>query len=186
MKRNRKIVLLAHCFLNVNAKVAGIATEAAGCKNIVSGLLDAGFGIIQLPCVEQSCCGSNRWGQVKEQLDFPAFRRRCRELLTPIVDQVLDFCENGYGICAVIGLDGSPACGVNYTCSGKWGGEIGDGYGLPEKIASLHQLDEPGVMMEVLAEMFDEVGLAIPFFSVDEADPERDLEILLESVKRQG
>lgn len=185
MKRNRKIVLLAHCFLNVNAKVMGIATEAGGCKNIVSGLLEAGYGIIQLPCVEQQCCGCNRWGQVKEQLNFPAFRRKCRELLQPVIDQVLDFAEGGYEISAVIGLDGSPACGVNFTCTGKWGGEIGDGYGLSEKIESLGRLDEPGVMMEVLADMLEEANLSVPFFSVDEANPEQDFHKLMKAIGAQ-
>jgi len=172
LKRNKKIVLLAHCILNVNAKVYGIATEPAGCTQIITGLLDRGFGMIQLPCVEQSCFGINRWGQVKEQLNFPGFRTKCRSLLQPIVEQVSDFYANGYEIAAVIGLDGSPACGVNYTCTGNWGGEIGSGYDLPAKIASLAILREPGVMMEILQEMLKEAGITVQFLAVDETNPE--------------
>ena len=137
MKRAKKMVLLAHCILNVNAKVMEIATVSAGCTKLVSSLLEQGYGIIQLPCMEQHCCGSNRWGQVSEQLNFPSFRRQCRELLTPVVDQVEDFCHNDYQVAAVVGLDGSPACGVNRTCTGPWGGELGHVYGLDEKIAAL-------------------------------------------------
>lgn len=172
LKRNRKIVLAAHCILNINSKVYGIATEPAGCGQIVSGLLDNGYGIIQLPCAEQACFGINRWGQVKNQLNFPAFRSRCYELLKPIVEQVSDFYQNGYEISAVIGLDGSPACGINYTCSGNWGGEIGEGYDLDSKISSLDKLSEYGVMMEVLSQMLNEAGIATKYLSVDESCPE--------------
>lgn len=172
MKRNKKIVLLAHCILNVNSKVYGIATEQAGCSKIVAGILNNGFGIIQLPCVEQSCFGINRWGQVKEQLDFPGYRAKCRFLLQPIIEQVLDFYENGYEIAAIIGLDGSPSCGINYTCTGKWGGEIGDGYDLPAKIDSLDTLNEAGVMMRILKEMLEEVSINVKFLAVDESNPE--------------
>nr|WP_312578116.1 CD3072 family TudS-related putative desulfidase [Sedimentibacter sp.] len=172
LKRNKKIVLVAHCILNINAKVYGIATEPAGCRQIVSALLDNGYGIIQLPCVEQSCFGIKRWGQVKDQMNFPGFRSKCYDLLKPIIEQILDFYYNGYEISAVIGLDGSPACGVNYTCTGNWGGEIGEGYDLQSKICTLNKLTEYGVMMEVLAEMLDKSGIDTKFLSVDESNPE--------------
>lgn len=183
MKRKKKTVLLAHCFLNVNAKVEGIATETGGCTAIVSGLLQNGFGIIQLPCVEQSCFGIQRWGQVKEQLDFPGFRNKAKALLQPIVEQLVDFKQNGYEICAVIGLDGSPACGVNYTCSADdWGGEIGEGHRLPEHISAPKRLAEAGVMMEVLREMLAEAHLDVKFLAVDESDPETAAEALLKEL----
>lgn len=172
LKRNKKIVLLTHCILNVNSKVYGIATEPAGFIKIITGIMNNGFGIIQLPCVEQICFGINRWGQVKEQLDFPAFRAKCRGLLQPIIEQVQDFYKNGYEIAAVIGLDGSPACGVNYTCTGNWGGEIGDSYDLPVKIASLTTLQESGVMMEILHEMLDKIDINVKYLAVDESNPE--------------
>lgn len=172
VKRSKKIVLLAHCLLNVNAKVQGLAVEPAGCINIVTGLLEQGYGIIQLPCVEQSCFGIRRWGQVKEQVDFPGFRAKCRSLLQPIVEQVTDFTRNGYEIAAVIGMDGSPSCGVNSTCSGNWGGEIGAGYDLPAKVDSLAILPEAGVMMDILRQMLTEVGVPVIFLGIEESNPQ--------------
>ena len=53
MKRAGKVVLLAHCILNVNAKVDGLATVPAGCTALVTRLLDEGYGIIQLPCMKR-------------------------------------------------------------------------------------------------------------------------------------
>lgn len=57
MKREKKIVLIAHCILNVNAKVEGIATSKAGVTELITELMKQGYGIIQLPCVEQDMCG---------------------------------------------------------------------------------------------------------------------------------
>ena len=73
MKREKKIVLVAHCLLNVNAKVYGIASEKGG-SNIIGQLIHRGYGIIQLPCIEMAMYGSQRWGIVYEQSNFPAFR----------------------------------------------------------------------------------------------------------------
>lgn len=182
MKRERKIVLLAHCLLNVNAKVEGIACSGAGVTELVTGLMEHGYGIIQLPCVEQDMCGIRRWGQVEEQLNHPRFRERCRERLSPIVSQVRDFVEHGYTVSAVIGLDGSPSCAVNQTCSGEWFGEIGEGFGVLERAKTLRTKDSPGVMMAVLKDMLRQEGLNIPFYAVDEAEPEKGVRDLLEKI----
>ncbi|MGC4018392.1 MAG: hypothetical protein QM793_03625 [Muricomes sp.] len=142
-----------------------------------------GFGIIQLPCVEQDMCGIKRWGQVEEQLNHPRFRERCKELLHPIVQQVKDFVEHGYEVRAVVGVDGSPSCAVNETCSGKeWCGEVGEEYHILEKIQTLTTKQGPGVMMSVLKDMFEQERLKIPFYAVNEANPEEDTEYLLKKI----
>ena len=123
MKRNKRIVLLANCLLNTNAKVYGIST-VGGASPLVSKLVEEGYGIMQLPCMEMTMFGTRRWGIVYEQCDFPEFRKRCREVLEPLILQVKDFYQHGYEISAVIGVDGSPNCAVNVTCSGDWGGEL--------------------------------------------------------------
>ena len=184
MKREKKIVLVAHCILNVNAKVEGIAPSKAGVDELVIGLMRQGFGIIQLPCVEQDMCGIRRWGQVKEQLDHPNFRERCYTLLQPIINQVEDFIQNGYSVCGVIGLDGSPSCGVELTCSGEWYGEIGEGFNVLEKANSLQMVPKSGVMMDVLKSMLKERNIEIPFLAVDEANPEMSVQGILTGIER--
>ena len=184
MKREKKIVLVAHCILNVNAKVEGIAPSQAGVEELVIGLMRQGFGIIQLPCVEQDMCGIRRWGQVKEQLDHPNFRERCAVLLKPIINQVEDFIQNGYSVCGVIGLDGSPSCGVELTCSGEWYGEIGEGFNVLEKANTLQMVPKSGVMMDVLKSMLKERNIEIPFLAVDEANPEMSVQGILTGIER--
>ena len=184
MKREKKIVLVAHCILNMNAKVEGIAPSKAGVDELVIGLMRQGFGIIQLPCVEQDMCGIRRWGQVKEQLDHPNFRARCRTLLQPIINQIEDFIQNGYSVCGVIGLDGSPSCGVELTCSGEWYGEIGEGFNVLEKANTLQMVPKSGVMMDVLKSMLKERNIEIPFLAVDEANPEMSVQGILTGIER--
>lgn len=142
--------------------------EKACAKDLITYLMENNYGMIQLPCVELDVCGINRWGQVKSQLNHPYFRERCRELLLPIVYQVENYLENGYVIKAVIGVDGSPTCGVNRTCEGKWFGEIGEQYHTMEKVATCYMQERPGVMMEVLKEMFKERNIKLPFVAIDE------------------
>jgi predicted secreted protein len=59
----------------------------------------------------------NEWRMWCNKFNFPLFHNKCQSLLKPIVEQVLDLYENVYDIVSVIGIDGSPACGVNYSCT---------------------------------------------------------------------
>jgi len=176
------MVLMAHCLLNVNSKVEGIETVEAAPIKLITSILEKGCGIIQLPCIEQIVCGIRRWGQVKEQLDNPHFRNVCVQQLTPVLAQVVDFIDNGYEIAAVIGIDGSPSCGVNFTCSGNWGGEVGHAYGLEEKIQSLKEVSKSGVMIDVLKQMLENHNINLKFIAIDETAPESNIEKIINEI----
>lgn len=174
VKRGKKIILLAHCLLNINTKVEGLAQEPAGSIKLVMALMQRGYGLMQLPCPEHWVCGCKRWGQVKEQLSHPHFRESCRRLLTPLVQQLEDFAAHGYHIAGVIGIDGSPSCGVNYTCSGNWGGELAHSAYPPQNLQSLHMIPEPGVMIEELQRMLAAAHLQVPFLAVKEEEQQQE------------
>jgi predicted secreted protein len=152
MRRNKKIVVLANCLLNTNVKVYGIST-VGGAAPIVTQLIEAGYGIIQLPCIEMAMFGSRRWGRVYEQCDFPSYRKKCRELLIPVVDQIKDLDSNGYEIKCVIGVDGSPTCGVNKTCYGDWGGEIGQSDEIEQSDNHRCRIEEGMVIMDLISRL---------------------------------
>lgn len=46
MKRAKKIVLISHCYLNVNAKLEGIAINSSALKQLINILMENDFGII--------------------------------------------------------------------------------------------------------------------------------------------
>lgn len=171
MKRGRRIVLLAHCVLNGNAKVEGICGYRAAMTEVVSRLMASGIGMIQLPCPEMQVLGCARWGHVKEQLDTPHFRETSRALLTPVVMQLQDYKRNGYDLVAVVGVDGSPSCGVTRTCSGPgWRGDFLDRDETWSRVSGMVWADSPGVYIETLQQMLAAASLDIPFIGLDEAD----------------
>lgn len=122
--RSREIVVLAHCHLNVNTKVHGLADYAGARGEVVLPLVQQGVGMVQLPCPEATFLGMKRWGMSVEQYDTPAYRRHCRDILAPVIDALTALVKDGCVIQSVLGVDGSPSCGVDETCTGYCGGEI--------------------------------------------------------------
>lgn len=157
---------MCHCILNVNSKIMGLALYAGAVERVVKKYLAAGIGMIQLPCPELTYLGLKRWGMTRDQYDTPYYRRHCTTILTPYVDQIVDYTRNGYQVEAVIGVDGSPSCGVHRTCIGYRGGMIGG-----EPSPQFEELQEPGVFIRTLAEMLDAQGLSIPMEAIREDDP---------------
>ena len=162
--RGRRIAVVAHCVLNANSKVLGLASYPGAITQLVSGLIDGGLGIVQLPCPEATFLGMRRWGMTYEQYDTPAYRRHCREILGPVVDELAAFADVGYTIERAIGIDGSPSCGVATTCTGYTGGEV-------TSIPSCAKTPGRGVFIEVLQAMLAENSLDVPFDAVNEDDP---------------
>lgn len=156
---------LAHCILNANAKVAGIAQTPGAIPVIVEGLLRDGVGIVQLPCPEQTYGGCRRWGMTREQYDLPKYRRHCRALLEDVVDQMEDYLRNDYEVLGIVGVDGSPSCGVDRTCVGYSGGEMASMQPLPECLI----VEGRGVFLECLMSMLQDRGVSIPAVGIDEA-----------------
>lgn len=183
MHRNKKIILLSHCILNVNSKVNGIANYKGSLEELMVPLIQKDFGFIQLPCPETLHCGVKRWGQVKEQLETPYFKRHCKSLLEPIIEQIIDYKNNDYEIIACIGVDKSPSCGVNLSCrANNWGKEFDKSFSLEEIISSLQFVDEEGVFIEVFKKLLDENNIHLNFLAIDEANPETSVEKILKEL----
>jgi len=163
-QRSRRIAVLAHCHLNVNTKVRGLAGYPGVRADVVTPLVAEGVGIIQLPCPEATFLGMKRWGMTVEQYDTPAYRRHCRKILRPVIDTLVALADDGCSIEAVLGVEGSPSCGVETTCGGCTGGEIED--------ASEQKADRVagrGVLIDELRAMMDDAGLgAVPFSGVED------------------
>lgn len=183
MLRSGKIVLLSHCLLNANSKIKGAALHGAVLQPVIQYILQQDAGIIQLPCPEHSFAGGARWGQSKDQYDNPFYRRHCRTILDPVIDQLADYQQHGCKLIGVLGIKGSPSCGIHHTCRAKWGGEITAQAGencLPAGFL----VKEPGVFIQIFQEKLAEAALKIPFFEVAEDDPAGTLKSLKEFMIR--
>lgn len=158
-KRSKKVAVVAHCLLNQNAKVNGFAFFPAMIKQLIDILHKNDFGVIQLPCPETIFSGTRRWWYVREQYDTPGYRSHCRRMLDPIVSQIVEYQKEGYKV-VIIGLDGSPSCGVRWSGTSKnWGG--------PPKISKADMNNypltkKPGIYIEELTSMIREAGTKMP------------------------
>jgi predicted secreted protein len=158
-KRAKKVAFVANCILNQNAKVNGFAFFPDLIFEMVEVLHKHHFGLVQFPCPETSYAGTRRWWYVREQYDTPAFRKHCQRILVSVLDQMEAFDQAGYKL-AIVGLDGSPSCGVAVSgTSQEWGG--------PPIISKADMdnyptTDRPGIFMEEVFKGIEARELAIP------------------------
>lgn len=158
-KRGGRVAFVAHCILNQNAKVNGFAFYSAMIFEMAQILNKHSFGMVQLPCPETTYAGAHRWWHVREQYDSPGYRRHCRKILEPILDQMEVYQREGHQL-VIVGLDGSPSCGVEISgTSEKWGGPPE----IPDKdMRSYPTTSQPGIFIEELFKGITERGLKRP------------------------
>lgn len=123
-----KVTIVAHCLLNPLTRVKGLETPE----------YQAGDNTIQLPCPEFVYLGPDRWAMTQNQYDTPEYRRLCQELIRPTVDTLSMLG----GEVEVVGVRGSPSCGVTRTTTGYKGGRPHD--------QEHHQVEGMGVFMQEL------------------------------------
>lgn len=131
-RRGGRVVLLSHCLLDQNVRYLGGAGRAGGVQEVVDGYLSRGVGIYQMPCPEQRA-----WGGVLKRrmlmaygaggtlrgpavrLMLPAFLRHTRRIYARLARRVAadarDYRRAGVEVVGVVGIGGSPSCGVRTT-----------------------------------------------------------------------
>jgi predicted secreted protein len=170
-KRSRRIVFLAHCFLNMNTRFPEGAEFPGAHVPLVELLLQSEVGIVQMPCPEFLCLGLEKtgWAVGSEAAIRGAFRR----VAETVADQVEAYLGCGYEILGIIGMNPSPSCGAEVS-KGK-----GTMLGLDRDTSEKSQ---PGVFIEELTMLIQERGLPLPpIFGVrrtlpGEGGPEKQLQ----------
>ncbi len=168
MKRSRKILIVCHCLLNANAKIYPLALTGGVYCEVLETYFRDGTGIIQLPCPELSYLGANRWGMTREQYDHPNFRFHCKKILKDPVNQIETLLQANCEFSGILGVDGSPNCGVNLTCEGFTGGEICSQSDIDSQMQALKYVQGRGIFMEILADMLQSKNISGEFLAVSE------------------
>lgn len=157
IERIQKIAAVCHCVLNPASKVLcrdeqESRRETSMRNAVLCDLHDREVGVLQLPCPEFSLYGPLRWGIVREQTDNVFFRAHCRRILEPVVEQLCEYAAHPelFEVMCIIGIDGSPSCGVNKTCSGYWFGEPFARDNEQRKLAPAREIKGSGVFTEEL------------------------------------
>ena len=130
--RGRRVVFLSHCLLDENTRYLGGAGRPGCVREIVDTCADAGLGMVQVPCPEEHAWGgvrkrrllrlygSGRWlpGRLRRLL-LPGLLAYTRwvyaRLARDTARRVADYMQTGHEVAAVVGVDGSPSCGVART-----------------------------------------------------------------------
>lgn len=169
-KRSGKIVLVAHCILNQNSRVFGLAQCPGMIHEIINVLKNNEIGVIQMPCPELTYAGLNRSTCTKKQYDVPFFRRYCRETAIFLTDQIQQYLKNGFKVLAILGVEGSPSCGVRETatkCKEETINEYAEQTVEPEKVS--------GIFMEELQSALAKRNISIPMVGIKYARIEEDI-----------
>lgn len=183
----KKIVFVSHCILNIASKVVMYNQEEMDAeetlrKKFIHLAIDNDIQLIQLPCPEYTMYGAKRWGHVSDQFDNIFFRKHCRKVLEPIIDQLKEYLanEDRFEVLGFIGVDGSPSCGVDYTCRGEWYGSFESRSNLSETLATARFTPGSGVLMSVLKEMLNEEGVSdrITVTALFAPEPEKCLNLI--------
>jgi predicted secreted protein len=169
--RSRKVVFVAHCVLNQNAKIDRCARYPGAMRELAEYLVASGLGVIQMPCPELMCLGLDRQADalgdatVESEDTRVAFRMRdkaaeavCTRLVEDVALQMREYTKNGFEIAGILGINGSPTCGVE---------------------ANWYENEEapgPGVFIRALQEWLLRDGVSVPMRGVKAADPERAVE----------
>ena len=183
----KKIVFVSHCILNTASKVVLYKREDIDAEEklrlrFMQKALDKGVQIVQLPCPEFTLYGAKRWGHVSGQFDNPFFRKHCQEILEPVIDQLKEYLNNDdrFEVLGIVGIDGSPSCGVDYTCYGNCLGAFDGRTDLEETLQSIRLDKGKGVFMDVLDEMLKQNGLEdrIVMKSLFATEPDKCLDLI--------
>jgi len=157
-KRSRKLALVAHCILNQNSRVFGLAERAGMINGIVRVLMRNDVGVIQMPCPELAYAGLSRQPKTKEQYDNARFRKLCRKISKDLAEQINEYRKYEIDLVAVVGVDGSPSCGVNRNS---------------------------GILIEELRSAFDKMGISALFYGINYRYLKEDAQKLEELVKSE-
>lgn len=160
MKRSRRVLLVCHCVLNANSRIEGLA-RYEGVHPIVAELRERGYGLVQLPCPEFVFDGLQRPPRALEDYDTPEYRSLCLRLAEDIERDVSAYERDGVHVEAVVGVEGSPSCGVSITNTARGAERTG---------AVSVRAPGAGVFISVLRERLGPRGVAFVGVDSHEAD----------------
>jgi len=157
-QRSKRVIFVAHCILNQNAKIDRCAHYPGAIRELASYLIGSDLGIVQLPCPELLALGLDRQAdpglpstvesedtRVASRMSEEDAAGVCRRIANDVVQQIQEYVRNGFEAAGVLGINGSPTCGVETN----WR----DGDEAPG----------PGVFVSCLQERLRLAGISIQF-----------------------
>lgn len=115
--RSKYFAFVPFCLLSQAYQAQGIVKYEwkSSIKPFVELLIDNDINIIQMPCAESSFNNSlirNPMGLSKYNND--EFNEHCDILANNVAIEIKNIIDSGYTIIAILGVEQSPSCSVNY------------------------------------------------------------------------
>ncbi len=124
--RSFKVLFLAHCLMNQNTIVPWLVKYKY--SSFVPELVDLAkkynLGIEVLPCPEFELLGLKRNPMSKDEYEKRGLRSLCAKLAEEVKKHHQKLIDAGIMVFGIIGIAGSPSCGVNKTNRSKNGGYV--------------------------------------------------------------
>lgn len=151
MNRSNRFVFVPFCTCAQGVRATGIVKKyAATIRPVMDLLIKNDINIVQMPCPELFFDGFHRRPCGKPQYDTPGNRKVCRSVADDVVELVKMFKDNGRKIEAILGIDYSPSCAVNFIA------------GRPPQ----RRLTGKGIYIEELQAALHEVQIKVPFIGI--------------------
>lgn len=147
-KRQRRVIFISHCWLNINTRFPEGAAFAGANTPLIKSLLDSGLGIVQMPCPEYEVLGLEKANYgiiIKDEV-----RAGFRKYAAIVVKQIKDYLAMGFEVVGVMGMNPSPSCGVEVS-KGK-GTMLGTSRDISEQ-------KESGIFIDELRALLKQEGL---------------------------
>lgn len=153
MNRSNRCVFVSHCMLNQAVMAKGLVRgEPAIIKQVLQFCMDNDIGIVQMPCPETLCdaggLGRERHG--KKWYEERGLRDTSRSIAREQANYMVKLCSGGVAILAIIGMEFSPACAVNYLNKGR------------------AIIKDEGIYVEELKAAMKQGSINIPFIGVNQ------------------
>ncbi len=115
--RSKYFVFVPFCLLAQAYQAQGIVKYEwkSSIKPFVELLIDNDINIVQMPCAESSFHNHLiRDPMGLKKYDIPEFNIHCETLAEDVFHQIKELIKSNYKIVAILGIEQSPSCCVNY------------------------------------------------------------------------
>lgn len=115
--RSNKFVFVPFCLMAQAYQAQGIVKYEwkSSIKPFINLLIENDINIIQMPCTE-STFNNNLIREPKgiKKYDTEEFNIHCEKIASEVANQIETIYKSGYEILAILGIEQSPSCCVNY------------------------------------------------------------------------
>ena len=114
--RSRRVIFVAHCVLNQNARLDGCAVFPNVMRDALEALTEENVGIVQMPCPELMILGLDRCiaGHGEDMRIRDTLESKKAEALRAMAErlavEIEEYRKNGFAVLGVLRIENSPGC----------------------------------------------------------------------------